>query len=259
MITSNLTSLVGDPNFPEVAIKSSGGGKTRVYQDLYLQYSRLKFTRYSDRPIAFAGLEKRLIRAFDIIGGFGVFDDGRSLFHRSLLWRRGTDEVTLDKIAFPADSQIMVPTWSWMAFKGGIDYLELPSGRVDWEEQEIRSPWTLGSRGVWHTGDQAGVVELSAVALDFEFTGKTGPESKLIYDRPPKSNGSSRSVKCVVVGRRRVSVFQSEQNRMHYVLLVTTKDSQVTGEALVCERVGVGHFLGQWIRWDQPGIPVRIQ
>jgi len=51
----------------------------------------------------------------------------------------------------------------------------------------------------------------------------------------------------------------AEQNWMHYVLLVTMKASQVTGEALVCERVGVGHILDQWIRLDQPGIPVRIR
>ena len=158
MITSNLASLVGDPNFPGVAIKSSRDEKIRFYQDLYIRYSRLKFTRYSDRPIAIAGLEKRLIRAFDTSGEFGVFDYVRSLLHRSLLRSRDWNEATLDKITFPANSQIKVPTWSWMAFKGGIDYLELPFDGVDWEKQEIRSPWTSGSRGSWHTVDQAGVV-----------------------------------------------------------------------------------------------------
>jgi hypothetical protein len=85
------------------------------------------------------------------------------------------------------------------------------------------------------------------------------PEAKLIYDRPPKSDGSSQSGKCVVVGRRREGAVQSEQNRLHYVLLVTTKASQVTREALVCERVGVGYFLGRWIRLDQPGTSVKIR
>jgi hypothetical protein len=63
--------------------------------------------------------------------------------HRSPSWSRSSDEATLDKIASPAGSQIMVPTWSWMAFKGGIDYLELPFDGVDWEKQEIRSPGHL--------------------------------------------------------------------------------------------------------------------
>ncbi|KAH8779028.1 hypothetical protein BGZ57DRAFT_761135 [Hyaloscypha finlandica] len=251
-------SFVGDPNFPEAAIKVLGG-KIPLYQNLYTHYSRLKFPRYSDRPIAIAGLEKLLIRTFDTRGGFGVFDDGRGLLHRSLLWNRGSDEASLDKITSPADSQIMVPTWSWMAFKGGIDYLDLPFDGGDLEEQEIRFPWTPDSRGVWPTGDQGGVVELSAVARDLDFTGKTGAESKLIYDHLPNSGDSSQSVKCVIVGRLREDAGQSEQTRIHYVLLVTAKASYITEGALVCERVGVGHLLGQWIRLDQPGIPVRIR
>lgn len=100
---------------------------------------------------------------------------------------------------------------------------------------------------------------MSALARDFHSTGNTWPESNLIYDCPPGSDVSSRFVKCVVVGRLKEGAGQSEQNRMHYVLLVTMKASQVTGEALVCERVGVGHILGPWIRLDQPGIPVRIR
>jgi hypothetical protein len=255
---STLASFIGDPNFPEVAIKSSRGGKIRLYQDLYIQYSRLKFTRISDRPIAIAGLEKRLIHDFNTYGGFGVFDDGRGLLRRSLLWHRGSDESTLERIVFPADRQMIIPTWSWMAYKGGIDYLELPFDGVDWEEEEIRSPWTPGSRGVWHTGDQAGIVELSAVAREFDFTGTTGPESKIIYDNPARSSGPNQPVKCVVVGRLK-GAGQNERNKMHYVLLVTTNPSQVTRGGQVCERVGVGHVLGRWIKLDQPGTLVKIQ
>jgi hypothetical protein len=255
---STLASFIGDPNFPEVAIKSSRGGKIRLYQDLYIQYSRLKFTRISDRPIAIGGLEQRLIHDFNTYGGFGVFDDGHGLLRRSLLWNRGSDENTLERIVFPADRQMMVPSWSWMAYKGGIDYLELPFDRVDWEEEEIRSPWKPGSRGVWHTGDQAGIVELSAVARDFDFTGTTGPESKIIYDNPAKSSGPSPPVKCVVVGRLK-SEGQNGLNRMHYVLLVTPKASQVGRGGQVCERVGVGYVLGRWIKLDQPGASVKIR
>ncbi|KAI3392588.1 hypothetical protein diail_5462, partial [Diaporthe ilicicola] len=47
--------------------------KIRVYEDLYRQYTRLEFTRNTDRPIAIAGLEKRLIRDLKAQGGLGVF------------------------------------------------------------------------------------------------------------------------------------------------------------------------------------------
>jgi hypothetical protein len=255
---SKLASFLGDPNFPEVAIQSTRGGKIRLYQDLYIQYSRLNFTRISDRAIAIAGLEKRLIHDLKTYGGFGVLDDGLGLLHRSLLWQRGSEESTMDRIVFPADRQMMmIPTWSWMAYKGGIDYLDLPFDGVDWDEQ-IRSPWNPGSREVWHTGDQAGIVELSAIARDFDFTGTTGPESKLIYDIPGRSSGPSQSVKCVVVGRLKNSG-QNERNKMHYVLLVSPISSQVTRGGQVCERVGVGQVLGRWIKLDPPGTPVKIR
>jgi hypothetical protein len=257
-INSKLASFIGDPNFPEVAIQSSRGGKIRLYQDLYSQYSRLKFTRTGDRPIAIAGLEKRLVHAFDTYGEFGVFDDGHGLLRRSLLWRRGSDESTLDRIVFPADRQMTVPSWSWMAHKGGIDYLDLPFDGVDWEEQEIRSPWTPGSSGIWHTEDEAGIVELSAVARDLDFKGPTGQESKIVYDAPAKTDGPSQNVKCVVVGRLK-GAGQSARNRMHYVLLVGPKPSQVSRGGQVCERIGVGYILGRWIKLEQPGTAVKIR
>lgn len=261
MTNSTLASFIGDPNFPEVAIRSSRGAKIRLYQDLYKQYSRLKFTRIWDRPIAIAGLEKRLIHAFDTYGGFGVFDDGGGFLRRTLLWHRGSDENTLDRIVFPADRQMTVPTWSWMAYKGGIDYLELPFDGVDWEEQGVRSPWTPGSSGVWHTGDQAGIVELSAIAREIDFKKSPGQEPKIIYDIPPKTDGGiSQHVMCVVVGRLKGSG-QPQLNRMsmHYVLLVTLKASQAARGRQVCERVGVGYIPGNWIKTDQQGISVKIR
>jgi hypothetical protein len=50
-----------------------------------MQYSRLLFSRIEDRPIAIAGLEKRLIGAFGTQGGFGVFAAPDGLLQRSLL------------------------------------------------------------------------------------------------------------------------------------------------------------------------------
>jgi hypothetical protein len=254
---SKLASFIGDPNFPEVAIQSSRGGKIRLYQDLYGQYSRLQFTRMGDKPIAISGLEKRLLQAFNTYGGFGVFDDGHGLLRRTLLWHRGLDENALERIEFSTQRQMMVPTWSWMAYKGGIDYLDLPFDGVDWEEKEVRSPWMPGSSGVWHTGDQAGAVELSAVARDFKSSGSTVRASKIIYDIPAKTDDLNRHVMCVVVGRRKGAV--AEQDRMHYVLLVTSQASQVSRGGQVCERVGVGYIPGGWIKFDLAGTPVKIR
>ncbi|KAF7559255.1 hypothetical protein G7046_g4897 [Stylonectria norvegica] len=151
---NQLAAFLGDPNFPEVAIRSfdsqqqtSRGQRILYFQDLYKTYARLNFTHWEDRAVALNGLEQRLIRGFNCRGGFGILDDStrwgpshRSLLHRSLLWHRAVDGDSLREIPFPPHRQ-KVPTWSWMAFKGAIDYLSVPFDAVDWEEDDLKSPW----------------------------------------------------------------------------------------------------------------------
>ena len=81
-----------------------------------------------------------------------------------------------------------------MAYKGGIDYLELPFDGVDCEELGIRSPWTPESSGVWHTGDQAGIIELSAIAQELDMKKSPGQEPKVINDIPRKTDGGLFSI-----------------------------------------------------------------
>ena len=139
---------------------------------MYRQCSRLKFTRIWDRPIAIAGLEKQLIHALKTRSGCDVLDDdGRGLLRRILSWHRGSDENTLEPLGFPGGGRqvVAILTWSWMTYKGGIDYLELPFDRLDWEDQEVQSPWKSGSSEFWHIGDRAGIAELSGIARGFDF------------------------------------------------------------------------------------------
>jgi hypothetical protein len=83
-VFSNLADFLGDPKFPEKAMRKRRGWKIAYFQDLYKQYSRLQFTRIEDRAIAILGLENRLRVAYGVHGGFGIFDDGPDggLFHR---------------------------------------------------------------------------------------------------------------------------------------------------------------------------------
>jgi hypothetical protein len=61
-------------------------------------------------------------------GGFGILyeDKTQGTLLRSLLWYRGGDPNTssLTRIEFP-DDRVGVPSWSWMAYTGEIDYLSL--------------------------------------------------------------------------------------------------------------------------------------
>jgi len=129
---SNMAGFLGDPNFRHKAMRANRAQRTAYFKGLYKQYSRMSFTRYSDHPFAIAGLEKRLQRAFIVKGGFGILDDGDtqdgSFFHQSLLWQCGEERYDgeyLVGIEFPNDGRAQVPSWSWMAYQGGIDYLHL--------------------------------------------------------------------------------------------------------------------------------------
>lgn len=254
-VRSNVAAFLGDPRFPTIAMNSPRGAKIHLYQDLYKQYSRLQFSRNEDRPFGIAGLEKRLIQSFKTHGGYGVFDDGGGLLRRSLLWQRGSDS-TLDRIIFPAERDLEVPTWSWMAYKGGIDYLEPPFDGVDWEKSEIQSPWANKSPdGFYHTSDKSLGMSLSAIAREFSQLDIDHSASKLIFDNPAKSDGQLPNVRVIVVGRSRDKTKDSE--RRCFVLLVTPKASKSAGGLVVYERTGVGYMPDSCI--SQNGTPVKIQ
>lgn len=156
---SELAAFLGDSRFPESTAKLPYGAKIRLYQDLYSKYSRLELSRHEDRPIAIAGIEKHLVLSFQVRGGFGVFDDGeRGLLWRSLLWRRGRNEeeeaprlqrIDFEHVEGSAAGRIAPPSWSWMAYRGAIDYLDPPFDRMEWEERDIYSQWSNTAGKTW--------------------------------------------------------------------------------------------------------------
>lgn len=130
---------ISPPRFRELADR---GEKIRFYEDLYRQYSRLDFTRIMDRSVAILGLEQRMVRDFKAWGGYGIFDDkSSSLLPRGLLWRRTDSEAGLKPLRrILPEGQL--PSWSWMAYDGPIDYLDVPFGEVHWFAGDIVSPWS---------------------------------------------------------------------------------------------------------------------
>lgn len=259
---STLASFLGDPAFPKVAIESSRGGKIRLYQDLYSRYSRLGLSHQQDRPIAISGLEKRLIESFGVHGAFGVFDDGKhGLLRRSLLWCRGSDEPSLERVDFQEFGRQQTPhraqhppSWSWMAYKGGIDYLDLPFDRIDWEEHDILSPWSghqPGARDSGKPGEKNTLPGLSVIPRSFDIEPVQRKDSMLIYDTPSSSVAAPSGLKCVILGKMRKSL-RPEHERLHYVMLVRPRLSTGTYGKLIYERVGVGYMPGCLIHVDGP-------
>ncbi|KAL9616668.1 MAG: hypothetical protein Q9160_008491 [Pyrenula sp. 1 TL-2023] len=260
---NQLNAFLGDPNFPEAAVHSSRseretsrGKKILYYQDLYMRYSRLAFSEWEDRAVAMQGLEQRLIRGFKSRGGFGVLDDKaesshKSLLGRSLLWHRGADEHSLTRITFPPDRQ-KAPTWSWMAYRGGIDYLRLPFD--EWETEDIRSPWhTIEARTV----DRAEVPELGATAREIAMGQAAAGEGKVIFDVTGKTGGLSSRILCVIIGRAKGQA--DIDSRFHYILLVRPKAMSGIGGTIIFERIGAGRVPGRCINLKGPGLAVRIR
>lgn len=247
---NNQAAFLGDPNFPNVATNSTKGGRIRLYESLYKQYSRLQFSRDYDRPIAIAGLEQRLIRAFDTQGGYGVFE---RYFWRSLLWQRDSDVARMKETDFPSKQQFRVPTWSWMAYEGGITFMDLPFDGVQWEEEEIRSPWTpsRASSSSWHTGNANGRIDLTGMARNLNLT--LG-DQHIVYDSGVRPTG--RTTKCVVIGRQKSEVATDVVRQRHYVLIVAQKPGAENDK--IYERVGVGSMPGSWITLDGPVLKVHI-
>lgn len=167
-----------------------------------------------------------------------MFDDGRGLLQRSLLWQRGNDEPSLPRIIF-RHGQWDIPSWSWMAYQGGIDFLEVPLGGVDWHKEDIKPPW-MENRTVLTT-DQLASIELRAIVRDFNVPDDRDFESsgfKIVYDNPGNNH---QLLKCVVMGKRKDQ--KTLEETRHYVLFVTLME----GVSDVYERVGVGFMPGKFV------------
>ncbi|KAL5120319.1 hypothetical protein ACEQ8H_001877 [Pleosporales sp. CAS-2024a] len=256
--------FLGDSSFPDKAMRvKSRALKIEYFQGLYKQYSRLSFSRWHDRPIAIAGLEKRLQRAFNTKGRYGIFDDGNradgGLFHRSLLWRRAWKEMekkdgdALEAIDSLTGRDMHVPSWSWMAYKGGIDYTDPPFESAIWETRELIPPWTRGGYDDSNVNED---VAIAAFARDFDLEGRDPEQVKIAYDTEKSSEG--QRAQCVLVARSKDA--RSDQDRRYYVLLVipTPKRTNDDGKWMKYKRVGAGFMLGKYITLNTPGTEIRI-
>ncbi|KAG4432452.1 hypothetical protein IFR05_012067 [Cadophora sp. M221] len=247
-IENQLVSFLGDPNFPSkiVSEKSDRGERIRLYEDFYRQYSRLEFTRWSDRPIAIAGLQKRVLRDLDVRGGFGVFDDNRSFLQRSLLWKKDKDDSVLERIKLESGAPIAVPSWSWMGYKNPIEYLDLPLGGVDWTPDEIVSPWAT-MRVTSKPVEENTVAPLKATARTFTFGKSTDVGFDISYDAAKPTAVEEKSLRCVVLGRDRTRFPRDDTT--HYVLVLKPVTSATGDKESIYERAGAGSMSGRFIDW----------
>jgi hypothetical protein len=200
-----------------------------------------------DRPMAIDGLQRRLLRTLNVKGGFGILDEGsaRGLLCRSLLWHRGTDMQTrsLERIQFPANRAISaVPSWSWMAYTGGIDYFKLDFGGFVWEL--LYPPWSRALKSP-RTDDRGIGATLVAKARKYDYDKEISRKGDriLVFDQAWEPD--TRKTLCVVLGVEKGNISQAEKT--HYVILIQDMNAQKLEGNKAYKRVGAGFLPGKCI------------
>lgn len=189
-----------------------------------MRYSKLALSFASDRPVAIKGLETRLLNTFDSTGGYGILD---RYLHRSLLWKRGGG--SLRRIRNTRGEP--VPSWSWMAYDGAIDYVSVPGGKVSWYK-DVKSPFSRALDG--SISDAYG----KAPALEAPVWGIVNDpaEESVFLDEPGRI--LKQPIKGVVLGGSKSEPLDEFQT--HWVILVhcISENSEGSG-GHAYERLGV--------------------
>ena len=113
-----------DPNFPNRLLKSGYQRTMEFIHFLFEDYSKRDLSEKTDRVVATSGLEARIAGALRCQSRYGIF---QQYLHRNLLWQ--TSDNKMERIVYKTQN---VPSWSWMAYNGGIQFMDIPSGKVDW-------------------------------------------------------------------------------------------------------------------------------
>lgn len=198
-------SIYGDPDFPISVMAKTKISPISIFQDLYKTFSRLEFTRVSDRPLAIQGLERRLFRELGCEGQHGILTSDPLYLAHSLLWRRAT-EVGMHRTPIePSPDSVQPPSWSWMAYTGEISYVDIRFGEVDWE--------MLSS----DRDGEGNLTALSVSGWDFD----QGEIREACYDRP--QDAMRKGQKCVIVGRSKT---RPEIRATFHLLLIAESEKE---------------------------------
>ncbi|KAK3349549.1 heterokaryon incompatibility protein-domain-containing protein [Lasiosphaeria hispida] len=230
-LTNQAASFLGDPRFPEMVTRGNLEDQRQVFQTVFKMYSNLELTYATDRPRAIAGIERRLASVMGSSVAFGVFS-GSGCLHHSLLWRRVGDTL-LQQIN---SSTFFVPTWSWMAFDGAIDYLDVAPAGVIWNTHIS----FVSSMAEVHT-------ELGVPVVAFNLDNMSRDLELLILDG--QHTADVRNLGCVIVGRRELPQGQEDE---YYILVVSPAPAGRTN--IEYQRLGVAivqkvHIAIEWGSW----------
>ena len=113
-----------DPNFPNRLLESGHQRTMEFIHFLFEDYSKRDLTEKTDRAVATSGLEDSIAGALRCQSRYGIF---QQYLYRNLLWQ--TSDNKMERIVYKNRN---VPSWSWMAYNGSIQFIDIPFGTVDW-------------------------------------------------------------------------------------------------------------------------------
>lgn len=154
----------------------------------------------------------------------------------------------LSRMKFPANRGIsVVPSWSWMAYKGSIQYLKLQFDGFEW--LDVESPWSSSALQAARTEGHTPGLALRAKAQNYDFNptvyvpgANMQSEGLLYFDNP--GGTSQPKTACVVLGIEKEG--QSLAEKQHYVIIIAER-TQDRSANKVYERVGAGYLVGKHI------------
>ncbi|KAF2189860.1 HET-domain-containing protein [Zopfia rhizophila CBS 207.26] len=215
-----------DSNFPDRLLKSGNRRTIEFIHSVFEDYSKRGLTIGTDRRVAISGLEARIAHARGCESRYGIFEQ---YLHRNLLWQRSEERTK------PIEyGTWTVPSWSWMAYNGGIEFMDIPFGDVDWidklrfdKECELALIADVGmflDCTVQPDGNQYAVLDFGGMKRGW-----------IHYDVEESKN--LRKIECVVAGKK-----SNKDVKEYYILVV--RPTKVDGKY---RRVGVGLIQSDYV------------
>ncbi|KAK0704361.1 heterokaryon incompatibility protein-domain-containing protein, partial [Lasiosphaeris hirsuta] len=127
---TQMKSIVGsekfidlDPNFPSRLGSDYFNNVIKFLQSLFETYSTRELSVPADRAVALSGLLARIGSVFECKQSYGILE---KFLHRTLIWH-----WTIPRKENTVDENSEVPSWSWMRYKGGIQFHQIRYGEWD--------------------------------------------------------------------------------------------------------------------------------
>ncbi|XXH01334.1 hypothetical protein Hte_007692 [Hypoxylon texense] len=248
-------SFWSDAQFPDSILSYTKSNRFRLFQHLFTTYCNLGIAYPTDRSHAIAGLLERLTESINSKQRYGILD---RFLHRSLLWRRRRNGAKLTRIDYPPGQA--VPSWSWMALHGQIEYMDIPPYKVEWSDAILFFPADEDQDGGSDVHSQAsggsGPRESGKAfrALSRRFASPGTKDFEIAWDEAVDSaeqaaNVSTQNLRCVVLGR----VGSPGEEQEHFALVV-----EPSGEAGLFKRVGVASVQRRHVLFDKPGEEIWV-